>query len=94
MLIKASDCNSCHLILAQGSGEQLKKLNADGYTFFPSIQSSLSSPARRAIPADRNFLEEARNAQCRSRLFDSKSNPFPAMLLGLFFLSHRSELRW
>ncbi len=34
MLIKACDCNSCHLILAQGSGEQLKKLNADGYTFF------------------------------------------------------------
>jgi hypothetical protein len=32
--IKASDCNSCHLILALGSGEQLKKLNADGYTFF------------------------------------------------------------
>jgi nitrate/TMAO reductase-like tetraheme cytochrome c subunit len=32
--ISASDCNSCHLILAQGSGEQLKKLNADGYTFF------------------------------------------------------------
>ena len=32
--IAASDCNSCHLILAQGSGEQLKKLNADGYTFF------------------------------------------------------------
>jgi NapC/NirT cytochrome c family, N-terminal region len=30
----ASDCNSCHVILAQGSGEQLKKLNADGYTFF------------------------------------------------------------
>jgi hypothetical protein len=32
--ISASDCNSCHLILAQGSGEQLKKLNADGYPFF------------------------------------------------------------
>ena len=32
--IAASDCNSCHLILAQGSGEQLKKLNADGYPFF------------------------------------------------------------
>ncbi len=34
MLIKACDCKSCHLILAQGSGEQLKKLNADGYTVF------------------------------------------------------------
>jgi hypothetical protein len=32
--IAASDCRSCHLILAQGSGEQLKKLNADGYEFF------------------------------------------------------------
>jgi hypothetical protein len=34
MLIKACDCKSCHLILAQGSGEQLEKLIADGYTFF------------------------------------------------------------
>jgi hypothetical protein len=32
--IAASDCNSCHLILAQSNGEQLKKLNADGYPFF------------------------------------------------------------
>jgi hypothetical protein len=32
--IKASDCNSCHLILAQGSGEQLEKLNTKGYSFF------------------------------------------------------------
>jgi hypothetical protein len=32
--IAASDCNSCHLILAQGNGEELKKLNADGYPFF------------------------------------------------------------
>ena len=32
--IKASDCNSCHTILAQGSGEQLSQLNANGHTFF------------------------------------------------------------
>jgi nitrate/TMAO reductase-like tetraheme cytochrome c subunit len=32
--IQASDCNSCHVILAQGSGEQLEKLNAKGYSFF------------------------------------------------------------
>ena len=30
----ASDCNSCHTILAQGSGEDLKKLNPSGHTFF------------------------------------------------------------
>jgi len=32
--IQASDCNSCHIILAQGSGEQLEKLNPKGYSFF------------------------------------------------------------
>jgi nitrate/TMAO reductase-like tetraheme cytochrome c subunit len=32
--LKASDCNSCHTILAQGSGEDLTKLNAKGHTFF------------------------------------------------------------
>ena len=32
--IQASDCNSCHTILAQGSGEQLDKLNPKGYSFF------------------------------------------------------------
>jgi nitrate/TMAO reductase-like tetraheme cytochrome c subunit len=32
--IKASDCNSCHTILAQGSGEDLTKLSAKGHTFF------------------------------------------------------------
>lgn len=30
----ASDCNSCHTILAQGSGEELAKLSATGHTFF------------------------------------------------------------
>jgi nitrate/TMAO reductase-like tetraheme cytochrome c subunit len=32
--IKASDCNACHTILAQGSGEQLEKLNPKGHAFF------------------------------------------------------------
>lgn len=32
--IKASDCNSCHTILAQGQGEQLEQLNAKGHAFF------------------------------------------------------------
>ena len=32
--IKASDCSSCHTILAQGSGERLEKLNPRGYQFF------------------------------------------------------------
>lgn len=31
--IKASDCRSCHLILAQGSGEQLEQVNAKGHDF-------------------------------------------------------------
>jgi nitrate/TMAO reductase-like tetraheme cytochrome c subunit len=33
-MIKASDCNACHTILAQGSGEQLDKLSASGHSFF------------------------------------------------------------
>lgn len=32
--VKASDCNACHLITAQGSGESLNKVNPKGYTFF------------------------------------------------------------
>lgn len=32
--IKASDCKSCHLILAQGNEEQIGKMNADGFDFF------------------------------------------------------------
>lgn len=31
--IKASDCRSCHLILAQGSGDQLEQVNAKGHDF-------------------------------------------------------------
>jgi len=33
-MIPASDCNLCHIILAQGSGAQLKQLKADGYDFY------------------------------------------------------------
>ena len=32
--IKGSDCNACHLILAQGAGEELEKINLKGYDFF------------------------------------------------------------
>ena len=31
--IKANDCKSCHLILAQGNDEEMTKLNANGYDF-------------------------------------------------------------
>jgi nitrate/TMAO reductase-like tetraheme cytochrome c subunit len=33
MSIKASDCKSCHLILAQGNGETLNQVNAKGHDF-------------------------------------------------------------
>ena len=32
--IKGSDCNACHLIIAQGAGEDLEKVNRKGYDFF------------------------------------------------------------
>jgi hypothetical protein len=32
--ISGNDCNSCHTILAQGSGEDLEKLNPKGHSFF------------------------------------------------------------
>jgi len=32
--IPADNCNECHVILAQGSGDQLKKLDADGSDFY------------------------------------------------------------
>ena len=32
--IPADSCNMCHIILAQGSGQQLEQLNAKGYDFF------------------------------------------------------------
>ena len=49
--IKASDCNSCHLILAQGSGEALKKLNAEGYDFLHIDAPYLGIFCTTAIPA-------------------------------------------
>jgi hypothetical protein len=33
-MIPASDCNSCHTVLAQGSGPQLTELSAKGHNFF------------------------------------------------------------
>ena len=33
-MIPATDCNSCHTILAQGSGPQLEQLNPKGHSFF------------------------------------------------------------
>jgi hypothetical protein len=33
-MIPANDCNSCHTILAQGSGPQLEQLNPKGHSFF------------------------------------------------------------
>lgn len=32
--IKGSDCNACHLIQAQGAGEELEKVNLKGYDFY------------------------------------------------------------
>jgi hypothetical protein len=32
--VSAKSCNSCHTILAQGSGQQLTQLNANGHSFF------------------------------------------------------------
>ena len=32
--IKASDCRACHLIVAQGNGEQLQQVNLQGHNFF------------------------------------------------------------
>lgn len=32
--IKGSDCNACHLIVAQGAGEELEKVNRKGFEFF------------------------------------------------------------
>ncbi|HEV3272755.1 MAG TPA: NapC/NirT family cytochrome c [Candidatus Methylacidiphilales bacterium] len=32
--IPADNCNICHIILAQGNGDQLKQLKADGYDFY------------------------------------------------------------
>jgi hypothetical protein len=32
-MIKANDCNTCHTILAQGSGQDLHKITPDGQKF-------------------------------------------------------------
>jgi nitrate/TMAO reductase-like tetraheme cytochrome c subunit len=39
----SADCNLCHIILTQGSGEQLKKLNAAGDDFY-HIDSTYTEP--------------------------------------------------
>jgi len=73
MLIKACDCKSCHLILAQGSGEQLKNLIADGYTFFSHRLRVLLHDVPYGRAAEIATLQqESRNAQCRFLLFDSE----------------------
>jgi hypothetical protein len=33
-MIPANNCNLCHVILAQGNGQQLEQLNATGYDFY------------------------------------------------------------
>jgi NapC/NirT cytochrome c family, N-terminal region len=40
----SASCNLCHVILAQGSGEQLEKLNAQGYDFY-HIDSTYTEPS-------------------------------------------------
>jgi hypothetical protein len=39
----SADCNLCHTILSQGSGQQLQKLNAAGYDFY-HIDSVYTEP--------------------------------------------------
>jgi nitrate/TMAO reductase-like tetraheme cytochrome c subunit len=41
--IKGSDCNACHLIVAQGAGEELEKVNRKGFDFF-HVDSEYSEP--------------------------------------------------
>jgi hypothetical protein len=41
--IKGSDCNACHLIVAQGSGEALEKVSPKGVPFF-HIDSENTEP--------------------------------------------------
>ncbi len=41
--IKGSDCNACHLIVAQGAGKELEKVNPQGLPFF-HIDSENSDP--------------------------------------------------
>ena len=41
--IKGSDCDSCHIIVAQGAGEDLEKVNPKGFDFF-HVDSEYSEP--------------------------------------------------
>ena len=43
-VISADNCNLCHIILAQGSGEPMEQLKAAGYDFF-HIDSVYTDPA-------------------------------------------------
>lgn len=42
--IKGSDCNACHIIVAQGAGKELEKYNREGVPFF-HIDSEFSDPS-------------------------------------------------
>jgi nitrate/TMAO reductase-like tetraheme cytochrome c subunit len=42
--IKGSDCTACHIIVAQGAGKELEKVNPAGMTFF-HIDSEFSDPS-------------------------------------------------
>ncbi len=42
--IKGSDCNACHVIVAQGSGQELEKVNLKGVPFI-HIDSEFSDPS-------------------------------------------------
>lgn len=42
--IKASDCNACHLIVAQGAGQELEKFNPKGFDFF-HIDAEFTEPS-------------------------------------------------
>jgi hypothetical protein len=42
--IKGSDCNACHIIVAQGAGKELEKVAPKGMTFF-HIDSENSDPS-------------------------------------------------
>lgn len=41
--IKGSDCNACHLIVAQGAGAELEKVNLKGFDFY-HVDSEYSEP--------------------------------------------------
>jgi len=42
--IRGSDCNACHIIVAQGAGKELEKVNLKGMPFF-HIDSEFSDPS-------------------------------------------------